>query len=529
MTFDEIITYLNISPEEQEKLRTFFENEEVKLFLIKKWEEYNRPPVFDTEPENVDSVLIEEDVTDDEQDIPDTETETDNNINEDDMPTIPNIPDDEETMARKKGTFNDPKDEAMLIKLRSKFIQLQNGKVNQPYSYLFDITLFEIADIGDFWFEGLDEIGLHFNTDTDMIEGTPSQAGDFKIILKCKRTTWEEGDSIFERTITLIINPDPRSLWNNIPTPTDVDYYRPDSDSGYVKVEMSSGFLGFGKKERKDIVAASQRGRSHAHEGKPRDDDFKMSFLEEGDWYILTVADGAGSAQYARQGAHIACTTVTEICQTQLGKYCKEVDDLIKDYHKEAESEAKRKKLGDALYNIIGSAVFKAYKNIEKEAQDKGANMKDYSTTFLVSVAKKFKFGWFIASFWVGEGGIGIYNQETQYLKIMGEPDGGEFAGQTRFLTMAEIMQPTEIYKRLRFEIVEDFTALILMTDGVTDPKFETDSNLMKVEKWNALWEDITSSVQLTDDNEEAAAQLLKWLNFWSPGNHDDRTIAILY
>lgn len=533
MDFEKLITYLNIEPEEQEKLKPFFEDEEVKLFLIKKWGEFNHPQDFATEPENEQPLLIEQETADPADSIEEvtdtTDIETDNTINQDDMPVIPNIPDDEETSARKRGTFNDPKDEAMLIKLKSKFIQLQNGKVNQPYSHLFDITLFEIADIGEFWFEGLDEIGLHFNTATDMIEGTPTKAGDFKICLKCKRTAWEEGDPVFERCITLIINPDPRSLWNNIPTPTDIEYYRPDSDSKYLKVEASSGFLGFGKKERKDMVAASQRGRSHAHEGTPRDDDFELSYLEQGNWYILTVADGAGSAKYSRQGSHIACTTVTEICNTQLAKYCKEVDELIKDYHKENTSEAKRKKLGDALYNIIGSAVFKAYKNIEKEAKEKGASMKDYATTFLVSVAKKFKFGWFIASFWVGDGGIGIYNKETQYLKIMGEPDGGEFAGQTRFLTMPEIMQPTEIYRRLRFEIVEDFTALILMTDGVTDPKFETDSNLMKVEKWNDLWESITSSVELSDDNEECAAQLLKWLDFWSPGNHDDRTIAILY
>ena len=111
----------------------------------------------------------------------------------------------------------------------------------------------------------------------------------------------------------------------------------------------------------------------------------------------------------------------------------------------------------------------------------------------------------------------------------MGDPDGGDFAGQTRFLTMGEVMQPAEIYKRLRFEIIEDFTALVLMTDGVTDPKFETDANLQRIEKWNNLWEDITSSVELTDDNENAAPQLLKWLDFWSPGNHDDRTIAIIY
>lgn len=513
MDFDKLITYLNIEPDQYEKLKTFFENDDIRNFLIEKWDSYNRSAQDSSE--QTDLIDSEE-----EQDI----------INEEIMPIIPNIPDDEDTLAAKlkNSIYPDPKDENFSYKLKSKFIQLQNGKVNQPYSFLFDITLFEIPDIGDFWFEGLEELGLRFNTLTDIIEGIPDQAGDYKITLKCKRVSWQEGDPIFERSFPIIINPDPRSLWNNIPTPTDIDYYRPDSDCDYVKVETTSGFLGFGKKERKDIVVASQRGRSHAHEGTPRDDDFGIKYLEETGWYIMTVADGAGSATYSRQGAHIACTSVSETCTNQLNKYNKDVDELIKDFQKDS-CETKRKKLGDALYNIIGSAVFKAYKDIEKEVQSKGASMKDYATTFLVTVAKKFKFGWFVSSFWVGDGAIGIYDKETQYLKIMGEPDGGEFAGQTRFLTMPEIIQPAEIYKRLRFEIIEDFTALMLMTDGITDPKFETDSNLLKIEKWNELWADITSAVELTDDNTEAAPQLLKWLDFWSPGNHDDRTIAILY
>ena len=67
------------------------------------------------------------------------------------------------------------------------------------------------------------------------------------------------------------------------------------------------------------------------------------------------------------------------------------------------------------------------------------------------------------------------------------------------------------------------------MTDCISDPFFETDANLNKVEKWNELWVNINSEVDLTDDNTESQYQLLKWLDFWSPGNHDDRTIAILY
>ena len=72
-----------------------------------------------------------------------------------------------------------------------------------------------------------------------------------------------------------------------------------------------------------------------------------------------------------------------------------------------------------------------------------------------------------------------------------------------------------------------------MMTDGVSDPKFETDANLNNPDKWDDLWDDLTHNkefpVELLDDNVAAKDQLLNWLDFWSPGNHDDRTIAILY
>ena len=147
-----------------------------------------------------------------------------------------------------------------------------------------------------------------------------------------------------------------------------------------------------------------------------------------------------------------------------------------------------------------------------------------------MAICKKFDFGWFVASFWVGDGAMCIYDKNRQYIKLLGAPDGGEYAGQTRFLTMKEIFSsPESIMSRLKYSIEKDFSALLLMTDGVSDPFFETDANLNKFEKWDALWENITSEVELTDDNAESQYQLLKWLDFWSPGNHDDRTIAILY
>ena len=99
-----------------------------------------------------------------------------------------------------------------------------------------------------------------------------------------------------------------------------------------------------------------------------------------------------------------------------------------------------------------------------------------------------------------------------------------EFSGQTRFLTMREIFGDRQ---RISLAVVPDFTAIALMTDGVSDAKFETDANLRNPQKWRELWEDVRSAALAQAENPHEA--LLEWLNFWSPGNHDDRTIAFLY
>lgn len=167
-----------------------------------------------------------------------------------------------------------------------------------------------------------------------------------------------------------------------------------------------------------------------------------------------------------------------------------------------------------------------------------GTKPKDFATTLLLAICKKLDFGWFVASFWVGDGAMCIYNREKHTARLLGVPDEGEFSGQTRFLTMPEIFRDARsLYQRLRFGIVPDFTALMLMTDGVSDPMFGTEANLNNIDRWDDLWdklsngfpEDDIPGVDLSDDNENVKEGLLKWLDFWKPGEHDDRTIAILY
>lgn len=369
------------------------------------------------------------------------------------------------------------------------------------------------------------------------IFGKPIKSGDFTIKLCYKHYGWIEGEPISYINIPIAFNPDPRSLWRNIPTPKKSLFYKPDAECEYIKVEESEA-----TGPRKDVVAASQRGRSHAQDGKARDDHFRIFHCDESDWYILAVADGAGSAKYSRQGSRIACDTVVEYCINKL-KDSTKLEDAIRAYRTADDEETSRKQMANVIYSIVGNAAFSAHKTIIDQAKQTandipGVTVKDFATTLMFSICKKFDFGWFVASYWVGDGAMCIFNNEKGTFKLLGIPDEGEFSGQTRFLTMPEVfIDGKAIMDRLRFSIEEDFTALFLMTDGISDPMFETENNLNNINKWAEFWDklktgfpdDEISGVDLKDDNEESKDQLLKWMDFWSPGNHDDRTLVILY
>lgn len=432
--------------------------------------------------------------------------------------------------------------------VKSISFNIPNAKENQPYEQT--VSLPEGCKVVIESVTGLtvEEHGISIEVGKDKksfkIIGTPSlesfrkdgasvQNSSFDLTMRYKYEGLELPDSrpVLERPVSFIINQDPRKLWKNLPVDwegmPEPKYQKEDTQIEYVKVESLEDGT-----PQKDIVAASKRGRSHAQESKPRDDHFKLYHDDTTNWYVMAVADGAGSAKYSREGSRIACETAVAYCKEQLAdsKKFEEEIDTYNEFKNESESEA-RKMVGDFIYKIVGTAAFKAQKAIFEEAKKQNLPSKLYATTLLLTICKRFEYGWFVASFWVGDGAICLYDKEAHSAKLLGVPDEGEYAGQTRFLTMPEIFKDaTSLYQRLRFSIVPDFTALFLMSDGVSDPMFETDANLANPDKWDALWANLKEGgVELTDDNEESKNQLLDWLDFWSPGNHDDRTIAILY
>lgn len=414
--------------------------------------------------------------------------------------------------------------------IRSLGIRFPNGTVGKDYVATFSLPAGKVSDVG---MEGAAALGLELldrGDDTYILCGRPSQAGDFTLRLRYRTV---EGEPHSELQVPIAFNPDPRKLWRDIATDETIPFYKPDSASAYVKVEA-----GPDGSPRKDMVAASQRGRSHAQGGKARDDDFALYHCGESDWYVMAVADGAGSAEYSRKGSEVACATAVDHCRSRLLDNPL-FEDAIRDYAADRDNTEKRTEVTRQVIDIIYNGALKAHEEIKKvAAATPGTQLRDFATTLMFAVCKKYDFGWFVASFWVGDGAMCIYDEASGTAKLLGTPDEGEYSGQTRFLTMPEIFRDRDVVaKRLRMAIVPDFTALFLMSDGVSDPMFETDHNLNSFEKWREFYgrlkggfpEDGIEGVGLHDDNEGAKDSLLGWLDFWSPGNHDDRTIAILY
>lgn len=394
---------------------------------------------------------------------------------------------------------------------------IPNGNVKKEYNYTFDMFSFPSIKIRDV--KNLDWVGLQFDAQTASIFGTPTTANSFEIEIEFFRID-DENLTIDSKRIPFIVNADPKDLWLNKPSP---------KDSRFPKEEEAT----FGAKFLdKKIVVASKRGRSHAHEGTHRDDDFLVKNLPN-NWAIVAVADGAGSAQYARKGSEFVVNRIVENFNSDslLG----ELNDYVALYfagnndNDEAKIAIKTK-----VVNILYKNVRALYADLEKFAISESIQLKDLHTTLIFTLVKKFEFGYVVLSFGVGDCPINILEDNDTKVKLLNFLDVGEFGGGTRFITMDEIFRRPDMVNRFGVNCFKDFSKLFLMTDGIYDPKFVVESKLENIETWKNFLRDLDgenedqAKVDFQND-EDIQNQLSHWMDFWSKGNHDDRTLAIIY
>ncbi len=385
-------------------------------------------------------------------------------------------------------------------------ITLSNAKVGTAFNSTLSIELntLEIAEIDAVDIpEGL---GITFDHENRCLVGMPTNSGNFTLIVH-----WSVNAVCYHDEVLLIINPDPRSLWQ---------INEPPADSPYPKAHIDSKLI---LEEDIRIAAASRRGRSHEHAGTFRDDDFYIHHDNHSQWNILIVADGAGSARYSREGSRIAINTVSHYLKSQLSVKNDAFKPHLEAIHQWNDANAINQ-VGSFFAQLFRNAAQLAVNNLKNEAIHINEPVKSFSTTLLATVSLRINDELFAASFWMGDGAIAAYGPAGK-VRILGIPDSGEYAGQTRFLDDSAL-NDAEFNRRIIIGKWKEISHLILMTDGVSDPVFETDNGLQDPNKWAALIDEISPCLASPENADNA---LTEWLNFFSAGNHDDRTLVVAW
>ena len=412
--------------------------------------------------------------------------------------------------------------EDSIAEIMQKPVRVLNATVGKPYETKFDFDKFGWKNITAYEFTGLGEAGLMYDEKTKQLTGTPTQSGDRKIVFKFKVEGQPEDAPFNEKPLMLIINPDPKSLWKNLESDKNDAYWKADDVTVFAPISD------------RHILVSSKRGRSHANVGSFREDDFAFKDLDNG-WSIVVVSDGAGSAKVSRQGSVIACNGIVDyFLEKSSIENMVEFDELMKQYKASAGADIENK-LKLFVYNNLGKAVFQVHKKLEDFAAKNGVTLKDLSSTLVFSLFKKYDIGYAMLSFGVGDCPMAVLNKDVSKVTLLNWIDVGEFGGGTRFITMPEIFKSDKFASRFGFNMVDDFSYLFLMSDGIYDPKFVVESSLPDMKKWKVFLADLdgknedNAKVELSPGNKDIEEQFSLWMDFWSIGNHDDRTLAIVF
>lgn len=343
-------------------------------------------------------------------------------------------------------------------------VRLRPGMAHSPFSQTIAV---EGLDLHAFRCDDLAALGLAIDADSGAIEGTPPAAGEHDLRVLASH----DGASV-ELDVRLIVNADPKSLWREVEPPADAPHPKPHVDSVRLDGDLR-------------VVGASKRGRSHAHGASFREDHLGARAV--GPWRLLAVADGAGSAALSRLGSQVALDTALDALGASLPD-------------------------GEDIAPALLQSARAAAQALDDRAAADGIDRRDLATTLILAAVRRVEAGILTAVFGVGDGGAGIVDTQAGELATLTVPDGGEFAGQTRFLDTSVSAE------RVRVDVRASYSALLLMTDGITDPKLPTDAAFASYAAWAALWDELAPAL---DD-------LPAWLDFWSHGNHDDRTLLVL-
>lgn len=185
------------------------------------------------------------------------------------------------------------------------------------------------------------------------------------------------------------------------------------------------------------VVGAAVQGSAHERVGQPCQDALGY-WITSGGAVLIFVADGAGTAERAEEGAQAAVREGLEALEAGL---------------------AGGSPPDEAGWRaLIEQSFFQARQALEQLAAAESLPLRSFATTLACGVALD---GWLVTG-QVGDGAV-IAGTERGELFTAAFPQRGEYANETYFLTLPEALERLEVQVYAR-----PVAALALLSDGLT-------------------------------------------------------------
>lgn len=217
------------------------------------------------------------------------------------------------------------------------------------------------------------------------------------------------------------------------------------------------------------IVGASVVGTSHKSVNRDCEDYRGFRTLENGS-IIIAIADGAGSASHASEGAKYVVEKSLDIMANATDEYIQLEDEQqcqewLKKVLKEIRSSLEKKVRSEVFQNTSSeqkSSQFIVISNsIKEDSEDVEAwqgVLRAYATTLLLVIITK---RWLMAG-QIGDGVVVVQNNDSS-LEALTRPSHGEYINESNFITDTDYLQ----YAQYKIIPSSNVQGVSLLTDGL--------------------------------------------------------------
>ena len=192
-----------------------------------------------------------------------------------------------------------------------------------------------------------------------------------------------------------------------------------------------------------NLLDSTRQGRSHVKQGIPCQD--KTYCQSYDDTYVITLADGAGSASLSHYGAEC----VTKCIADELGSH-------FESYWDETEARIAKER----LFHEISESL-------QQIAEQQDCQLKDLASTLLTVAVKDERY----IILHLGDGVIGYCKEGV--LKVASAPNNGEFANTTVFTTSSDACSQMKVFRGP----LNGINGFVLMSDGPESCLYDKKNN----------------------------------------------------